>query len=323
MSAVAPSWLQAAPAFSAGIALLALVVSTVTLVTGRTALHQSRIALVTQIRTEWSRLDKDWVTSLVLARGPFDYYTPASRDLRETIKSWSSEIAQQDDFSVAQDRARDYASMVHAVVAFLDLCATLVLQGRLRSADVYAVLGPQVARHGAAIRWLCGARSETLWRRPEIPAGYEPWEWLSVLREDAFTARQERILALIDLLWAQLAAAGDHYPHILMTHAVHKRRQSGAICRRRARRLAHQQKGSPLRLQVELLKAEYLPTAAYYQQNAEPRDVVPTDWKCVRVGGWRIRALRSFVGAYLSAPPRYLLLRRRLSAADWRWRRQP
>jgi hypothetical protein len=267
---------------------------------------------MTQVRNEWSKLQEDWSIALVLARGPSDYYSYAPRKLRDEIREFAESVTREADSDERRAIELGYAAHVRAVTTFLDLCAGLVLQGRLRSVDVYSILGPDITRHGAAIRWMSGLR-EPIWRFDPTPEARGGYSWLSHLTISAFHAEQERILSLIDLLWAQSAKSGDHYPHVLMRCARLKRRSTGRVCRRRIRRLArlYGNHRLALRLQVELLASEYLRSEAFYQQGTG-FILSELDWKCVRLGIWRLRALTSFLNGYRFIPPAMLLHRRRL-----------
>lgn len=297
------------PIVISGLALLASAASSLT---GRKALHQSRIALVSQVRTEWVKLAPDWSLSLVLARGPEDYYSYASRETRDRVRQIGDETDGLDwDDTRAVKNA--FVGPVQNVVTFLDFCAGLVLQGRLRSRDVYNVLGPEITRHGAAIRWMIGVKTG-MWALDSVPDGADRSMWLHEVQRDAFRAQQNRILALIDLLWARSADAGDHYPHVLMTCAIHKRYLTGAFCRRRVRLLARRSGGRLLgmTLQRELLAAEFLKVPALWQDGSE-FGLVPVDWKCVRVGLWRVRSSLAFLRSYVFLTPRFFLWRRRVA----------
>lgn len=265
-----------------------------------------------QVRTEWVKLAPDWSLSLVLARGPEDYYSYASRETRDRVRHIADEIDGLDwDDTRAVKNA--FVGPVQNVVTFLDFCAGLVLQGRLRSGDVYNVLGPEITRHGAAIRWMIGVKTGA-WRPDSVPHGEDRSMWLHEVQRDAFRAQQNRVLALVDLLWARSADAGDHYPHVLMACAVHKRYVSGAFCRRRVRLLSRRAGGRLLgvTLQRELLAAEFLKVSAFWQDGSG-FGVGRTDWKCVRVGLWRVRCALAFCRSYALLPPRFFLVRRRVA----------
>ncbi|MEI4273715.1 hypothetical protein TEK04_18500 [Klenkia sp. LSe6-5] len=300
-----------APIVAALVASASLLVAFFSFRSSRQSLNQSRAALLNQVRTEWTKLRDDWRFSIILARGSDDYYSMAPKAVRESIHDIAKQVASNEDWSHRQAVVNGWAAQVGGVVEFLDYAANLVLSGRLTPADLYGILGPEVTRHGRSVRWMIGY-APTRWNPDSIPAGYSSDTWLSELVVASFAGRQDRILALIDLLWAQLAKSGDHEPHVLAGPAMHKR-ATGDACRRRVRRLGRQLSGrrTASKLESTLLWSEFLPPRAIYQDGLSLYGV-HFDYRLTRTGLWRVRAYARVLRSRFELPASFYVWRRRV-----------
>jgi len=305
---------------------VALLVTIASLRTARASFQQARTTLITQIRNEWVKLHHDWTTSITLANGPEDYYSGATAEQRAEIRGLA-EDATLVGFPESQQLVFSYHRHVKQVTEMLDLCAIVVLQGRLSVSDIYAIFGLDVARQGRAVRWMLGVHpAEWANPHPEDRAGI----WLEPVVDDHSFARQQRILALVDLLWSHACRTGDLSLHTMMAAAVHKRDHSGTHNLHRVRRLAHGWKNARhgFRLQAALLHGHFISSESIRHQS-HPM-LGPVYWDVVRIGLWRMRALRQVIRSLLLPARRFELLRMQL--VGWqdgyghefppRWRRQ-
>jgi hypothetical protein len=154
------------------IALFGAIIATASFRTARISLHNSRTALLAQIRAEWVKLHDDWTISIALAQGPRDYYSGASAEQRDALRKLARDVAgtPENDISTRQKLVFSYGQHVKRVTEILDLCATLALQGRLRIPEVYTILGLDVARHANSVRWPATAvQGQSLWVRRSSP----------------------------------------------------------------------------------------------------------------------------------------------------------
>lgn len=300
-----------APLITATVAVVAALIAAASFRISRASLHQTRTALMAQVRSEWARLHSDWVVSLALARGPGDYYSGATAEQRDAIRQLAVNVKTATEISAKQSLVFAYGPPVDHVRTFLDLCASLTLQGRLLTHEIYTILGPDVTRHGKSVRWLLGMVPAD-WEAEELPANFDEPTWLMEVTDDSSPGRQERILALLDLLWAQASKTGDLEAHILIKVASHKQGGPGEANRRRVRMLGRQWRGRmhAFRLQLQLLYAEFITPNAIYQQGREILDEIR--WSVLRVGLWRFRALLTFGRSYIFMPDRLRLFQMRV-----------
>lgn len=229
---------------------------------------------------------------LAIYRGPGDFYAGADRTLRRAIR----EAVKQQQLALreeaiwdAQAVAYSFAPAVRRVQTLLNFISGNVMNGRLTSREAYAILGSTVPAHGSSIRWILGL-NETRWIDSDQ-------FWNSVPDHERF-AERERVLALIDLLWAELARRGDSDAHILIEVAKLKR-SSGTHARNRVARASAVVRpgllGIPLRLKLQwaLFSAEFIPPASIYQDGDQLYALI--DWTCTRTNVWAFRAMRRYL----------------------------
>lgn len=264
--AVPPEVLAATSIATVTIGLLAFIVTTASFRTARASFQQARTTLVTQIRNEWARLHDDWTTSIALANGPDDYYSGATTERREELRQLAEAVSAA-GFPESQQLVFSYHRYVKRVTEMLDLCAIVVLQGRLAVSDIYAIFGLDVARQGRAVRWMLGM-APVEWFNPHPED--RPGIWLEPVTDDTSFARQQRIMALVDLLWSHACRTGDLQLHTMMDAALRKRDHSGIHNLRRVRRLAREWKNRrhSLRLQSALLYGHFIPIRSIRYQEA-------------------------------------------------------
>lgn len=203
----------------------------------RQASRTSASVYAVELRREWTELRDDWAMSLLLYRGPDDYYVEASHEQREDVRASILSLPDPgSDITGHVSHLRSYTRNLRAVSHFMSHCADLILAGLLSTDDVYRILGPDVSRQGRALRWICGA------------SDYEDTDGLLAnwqIPDHSYFGQQEKIMLLMDVLWARTAYWGDNAPHSLMGAARHKRETgSGVMCRKRAYRLARR-RGRP------------------------------------------------------------------------------
>lgn len=234
-----------------------IVISIAALVISIGGHRAARARYVTDLRREWADLSSEWARSLLLFRGPDDYYIDASTSTRGEVaelirraegEQWKTEGT---DITAWTNSLRAEARHLHIITRFLAHCSYLVASGRITSHDVYRVLGPDVSSHGAAIRWISGSQRN------------EPWVGAYQINSSHFYGEQESVLSLVDILWAETVRQGDNEPHSLSGVASHKARsKTGRACRKRLFYLALQSTRNPLhahRLARSLRIAEFVP----------------------------------------------------------------
>lgn len=282
------------------VAIGTLVVAGLALLISLAGSARSRSVYVTSLRTEWEDLHDHWTASLLLARGSDNYYVEALSEERLAVRRLEDQIeawAQRDPMDAAGlgdyiNELRARTVHVRSVVRFLAYCSNLVLSGRIQPEDAYRLFGPDVSRHGAAIRWMSGMKTE------DFASLDSRRRDLSQVVERSYFGEQQTILALIDLLWAETAIRGDNEAHSLIAVAGRKREGTGRICRNRMRRLVWRQSHNPLRvwrLTRRLRYAELIPLRSLMADRSPLVDSI--DESLVQHGGIPlIRRLRGRLG---------------------------
>ena len=109
------------------------------------------------------------------------------------------------------------------LVSALGRIADLVLSGRASVQLAYTVLGHELTRRSRPLRSMLFNQ-------------HERWWGVDTLGSQAGT--RERILALVDLMWAEAVRRGDLSPHVIAKAAKLKRERTGAQSRKRVRDLS-------------------------------------------------------------------------------------
>ena len=205
----------------------------VSMVSARAALRSNSISevdILTSLQSEWVDIQDQWRRANLTVYGSDDYYTPAGTELRtefdKLIEDLSSGKLSQRE---AQAAAFPWTSAIRDVVDYLGKVASYVLTGQLSPAHAYSIFGAPVVRRSRVIRAIVGDRKFSIGGAPSDSAvhfeGYKPahysddcsqgdshdWvaEWMDA---GQFTGRTERILCLLDVLWAQASATTGHVP---------------------------------------------------------------------------------------------------------------
>lgn len=205
------------------------------------------------IASRWDELRHDWQLAILVARGPDDYYVDASS---EQIMKYQALVAERvalnaaywpsdadaaslvelvqplkDDEQIEEwhvqytslsREARQYELSVRAVLRFLDWLSLLVLRGRIASADLYAIVGIDFVRNSAPLKRLAEGSD-----RVEQPSTNAAW-WT-----DYYPGMRQRVLILLDVLWAEAARLRDLDISELAGVARHKRSSGSGLRNRR------------------------------------------------------------------------------------------
>jgi hypothetical protein len=280
----------------------------------------SEIDILTSLQSGWGDLQEKWWRANLTVYGSDNYYTPGNQELRaefdRLVEDLSSGTLSQHE---AQAAAFPWISAIREIVDYLGNVASYVLTGQLSPGHAYSIFGAPVIRRSRVIRAIIGDRSLSTGGassdRRTYFSGYKPAyysdEWRMGLPSDwvaewmhagQYSGRTERVLCLLDVLWAQAARQQDMYRHDLVTAASVKREYvSGLRNRKRIKRVVRQLGGSgllALRLQWHLTRAEVvadLPeTDSFYREMNEIRD-----YDDASLNGGRARRLGLLVGGML------------------------
>jgi hypothetical protein len=219
-----------------------------------------------------------------------------------------------------RDRSHEFEQAERDVLFFLATLASVVLRGHLSPSLAYTVIGPDVVRRSRQIRVLLGAaqpdwysldRTEEREEQSGISAtksskeeadtelveetedGAEdelecPW----VYWVDSLPGLTDRILGLMDVLWAESVRRYDLETHDLVAGAVTKyHTKSGLRNRLRIRRLCreHDSHITGWRLERLLLAGEFLPLGPPRRVDFFSLEVVPEHLRGWGIRGWARR----------------------------------
>ncbi len=227
-----------------------------------------------------------------------------------------------------RDRSHEFEQAERDVLFFLATLSSAVFRGRLSPDLAYAVVGLDVARRSRQVRVLLGEATaewvhesdeekeanayevvamsdeevlksvmSTVHGGAEMEAKKCPWcYWV-----DSLPGLSDRILALLDILWAEAARRYDMETHDLVTAAELKRVSgSGLRNRLRVRRLAkeHGSRLTAKRLERRLLAAEFIRLGPPRRFDFPSLEFVPPNLR-----GWgmrgRLRRLSRFLAGRL------------------------
>lgn len=201
---------------AASIAVVALVVSIVGYRKQVDGLKGQHLAFLTVIRQEWEQLRNDWATTVLLWNPGFWYYSDAQAEERSRISAIQTRAVLTPSFDV--DELRSESQHVRRVARFFAYVADALLQGRLTVGEAYTVFGPEVVRLRPAVVWLAGAGREAPTAMGDPIA--TPWDIPSnEIPSSSYYSEQSDIVALIDLLSAEMARLGDTHAHYLLMRA--------------------------------------------------------------------------------------------------------
>jgi hypothetical protein len=310
----------------------------------RSAKAQARNAevdLLREMRSDWLALKPQWHRAILTAIGPESYYSPAEAETRARFndlivdivaepeiedESWSSWHRQ------TRDRSHEFEQAERDVLFFLATLASVVFRGRLSADLAYTVVGLDVVRRSRQVRVLLGeapadwvleaevagspealeSAEEGFSEDAEVASGADgeaepfaqrcPWDyWV-----DSLPGLADRILALLDVLWAEAARHYDMQTHDLVAAAELKRLSgSGRRNRLRVRRLAREHGSRPTgwRLERALLASEFVRLGPPRRFMFSSLEFVPPVLR-----GWglkgRLRRSSRFWGGRLRRAPR-------------------
>jgi hypothetical protein len=332
-TALTPSYpdRMSAGTIAAVAAVIALPLAVVQWLSVRAQARSEEVNLLREMRSDWLNLKPQWHMAVLTAIGPDDYYSPADQQTRQRFRTLIADIQNQPEVDMdaeasghgewsrwhqnTRDRSHEFEQAERDVLFFLGTLASVVFRGRLSPNLAYTVVGLDIARRSRQIRVLLG-QERARWTIDIDPTSTEqgmlerevagdtgegpdcPWTyWV-----DSLPGLTDRILALLDALWAEAARQHDLQTHDLVAAAMLKREsRSGLRNRLRIRRVARQH-GSRLsawRLERGLLAAEYLPMGPPVQSTPFiDLEIVPSP-----VQGWGFRAWlrrnRAFLGGRL------------------------
>jgi len=243
----------------------------------RSQARQAETQLSQALVSQWRSLERDWQVALMLAIGPGGYYvTLPVEDQRNFVALHESygaaghyyfdslgklESATAAELGItpearafyealgeAEQRTRlhEVATSIDRILDFMFQASGGILDGRLRVGTVYESFGIRILNNAASVRKLL---------REDYYSGY------------LFSGIAERVLALVDLLWAYAVAVGDVQESNGQYVARHKQSTgSGAMNRLRVRNLC-MVRGA----HVRAYRLEWLLTAA---EVSSPRGVM-------------------------------------------------
>jgi hypothetical protein len=237
---------------------VALLAAVFTAIQGFAARNQARslqVQLLMGLNQDWRSLREAWAISLMLIRGSSDFYTRATMEARYAYvvlremghfgeyspDPWSMSLDVPDEYrtrvselsvSEQQLQAQRLIDATEDVVAFLQRTCGRVLSGELQVATLYEACGPAVVQNARPLREL---------------AKEHRYSWY-------YPGMSERILILIDLLWAHAVRLGEVGEENLSAIAAHKRATgSGLTNRLRVRRAARRHGGRLVASRLEYL----------------------------------------------------------------------
>jgi hypothetical protein len=249
------------------------------------------------MRSDWLALKPQWHRAILTAIGPDSYYSPAEGEIRSTFRNLVADMAAEPEsgdpawFSWHQetrDRSHEFEQAERDVLFFLATLASAVFRGRLSPDLAYTVVGLDVVRRSRQVRVLLGeapaewayeSDEEKETNAAEVAAMSDEEILVSVMSAvqgeaetetkkcpwrywvDSLPGLTDRILGLLDILWAEGARRYDMETHDLVVAAELKRISgSGLRNRLRVRRLAkeHGSRLTARRLEKRLLAAEFI-----------------------------------------------------------------
>lgn len=175
--------------------------------------RQARVEQCNNVADLWQGSRDSWRIMIGAAmRGSF--YSPMLT-LEEDRKVRAVAEGAQGEFAQDQIWLSDHC---RTALGALSLASDLVLSGRLIPSDLYVILGLDLARRSRALR-------DVLFMNNPI--------FTHVDTMHPQRGQRERILALVDLMWAEAARRDDLSPWALERAAEIKRSGTGKIARKR------------------------------------------------------------------------------------------
>ncbi len=204
-------------------AVAALVVAAAALVVALASRRDQRTQLLTDIRQRWEELGADWATVLLLWDGGRTYYSDAPEDERRRVAGLVDRNSSTDEYiNDPLFTLRAETAHLRRIARFFAYSADAVLRSKLSVNDVYAVFGPDVARHHQAALWIAG-RELIREGRPtfyDVRSTYPAWASLAdQITERHYEDEQAAIALLVWLCAGVQSRRGDTYVHLLLSRA--------------------------------------------------------------------------------------------------------
>jgi hypothetical protein len=317
----------------AGAAIIAIPIGVIQWLSARAQARSAEVDLLRSMRADWLDLKGQWHRAILTAIGPDSYYSPADPKTREDFSRLVADMAAGPDLKGAnwhrwhqetRNRSHEFEQAERDVLFFLATLASAVFRGQLNPDLAYVVVGMDVVRRSRQIRVLLGqapanwtfesedekieaaeraaARSEAELRELLLAAAageleVEPVTCPWVYWVDSLPGLTDRILGLLDVLWAEAARRYDMQTHDLVAAAVIKHETgSGTRNRLRVRRLAHEHgsRTTAWRLERSLLAGEFLRLGPPRTFAFPALEYVPPE-----VRGWGIRGHAHRAAAFL------------------------
>jgi hypothetical protein len=303
------------------VSILSFIVSAIGLRAARRSNLISEIDLLTSLQSEWGDLQEQWERANLTVYGSNNYYSLGSKELRAEFDNLVEEISSGHlSQHEAQAAAFPWTSAIREIVDYFGSVASYILTGQLAPARAYELFGGPVVRRSRVVRAILGDRKLALGGTPSDTTvhfiGYKPARysdtWSQGLEHDwveqwmnagQFTGRTERILCLLDVLWAEAALREDMYRHDIVKAATVKRDYAAGLRnRKRIKRVTRQLGGSwllALRLQWRLTHSEVvaeLPEVeSFYRKANEIKNYGDPS-----LSGGKIRRLRILIAGMLN-----------------------
>lgn len=222
------------------------------------------------LRSEWAELRDDWAYCLLLCG--VDYYSDPNSKTRTRYKEFLHDLSlstSTEDIEKEVELLREQASPMRRICNYLSYVADSLLDGGISAKETYIILGPDVARHGAAVRIMTGSKTNfqddasSDWRDDD--PSYLSLSQLQQIAE-SYEGEQERIHILMDILWSEMSRRRDNDSCSVYSCALHKyTNETGKVCRVRLRKhcrwsYINKQYYS---LRRQLLEAELLQVGSY------------------------------------------------------------
>jgi hypothetical protein len=317
-------------------AVAAVVTVPIGLIQWHSAREQARSAeidLLRAMRSDWVALKPQWHRAILTAIGPDSYYSPADGQIRSIFRKLVVEMAAEPEsgdpawfawHQETRDRSHEFEQAERDILFFLATLASAVLRGRLSPDLAYTVVGLDVVRRSRQVRVLLGeAQAEWTYEsdqekeanaaavaamseqevlesvmsavegEAEVDLEKCPWcYWV-----DSLPGLTDRILGLLDILWAEAARRYDMQTHDLVAAAELKRVSgSGVRNRLRVRRLAkeHGSRWTAIRFEKRLLDAEFIRLGPPRKFDFPSLEFVPPELR-----GWGFRGRLRRIGRFL------------------------
>jgi len=296
--------------------------------------RSAEVDLLREMRSDWLALKPQWHRAILTAIGPDSYYSPADSEIRSTFRTLVADMAAEPDLGdpawfgwhqETRDRSHEFEQAERDVLFFLATLASAVFSGRLSPDLAYAVVGLDIARRSRQVRvllreapaeWFHESKEEMEADASEVAAmskeeGFE--SVVSAAREETQTETRkcpwcywvdslpgltDRILGLLDVIWAEAARRYDMETHDLVAAAELKRVSgSGLRNRLRVRRLAleHGSRLTAIRLERRLLAAEFIRLGPPRRFDFPSLEFVPP-----RLRGWGVRSRPKRLARFLA-----------------------